>query len=105
MITKEDLKQEIERLDSDYLELVFHLLKQFPHQSKPDPRPIEYIGTKADKIAQLQASQQDSLFLNDLQTTNDDFSHVDDTINDLAFTDIVDAASYGKQLRTDSWQR
>jgi hypothetical protein len=63
------------------------------------------IGTKADKIAQLQASQQDSLFLNDLQTTNDDFAHVDDTINDLAFTDIVDAASYGKQLRTDSWQR
>ena len=105
MITKEDLKQEIERLDSGYLELVFNLLKQFPHQCKPDPRPIEYIGTKADKIAQLQASQQDSLFLNDLQTTNDDFSHVDDTINDLALTDIVDAASYVKQLRTDSWQR
>ena len=78
MITKEDLKQEIERLDSGYLELVFNLLKQFPHQSKPDPlscsRPIEYTGN-------------------------------DDTINDLAFTDIVDAASYGKQLRTDSWQR
>ena len=71
MITKEDLKKEI---DSCYLELVFNLLKQFPHQSKPDPRPIEYAGN-------------------------------DDTINDLAFTDIVDAASYGKQLRTDSWQR
>jgi hypothetical protein len=81
MITKEDLKQEIERLDSGYLELVFNLLKQFPHQSKPDPlscsRPIEYTGTKVDKIAQLQASQQDSLFLNDLHATNDDFAHVD----------------------------
>ena len=33
MITKEDLKQEI---DSGYLELVFNLLKQYPHQSKPD---------------------------------------------------------------------
>jgi hypothetical protein len=41
MITKEDLKQEI---DSGYLELVFNLFKQFPHQSKPDPRPIEYTG-------------------------------------------------------------
>ena len=71
MITKEDLKQEI---DSGYLELVFNLLNQFPHQSKPDPSPIEHTGN-------------------------------DDTINDLAFTDIVDAASYGKQLRTDSWQR
>ena len=76
MITKEDLKQEIERLDSGYLELVFNLLKQFPHQSKPDPSPIEYTGTKTNKIAQLLASQQDSLFLNDLHTTNDDFTHV-----------------------------
>jgi hypothetical protein len=90
MITKEDLKQEI---DSGYLELVFNLLKQFPHQNKPDLSPIEYTGTKADKIAQLQASQQDSLFLNDLQTTNDDFAHFDNTINYMAFTDIVDAAS------------
>ena len=32
MITKEDLKSEIEQLDSSYLELVFNLLKQFPHQ-------------------------------------------------------------------------
>jgi hypothetical protein len=34
MITKEDLKQEIEQLDSTYLELVFKLLQQFPHQQK-----------------------------------------------------------------------
>jgi hypothetical protein len=32
MVTKEDLKQEIEQLDSNYLELVFRVLKQFPHQ-------------------------------------------------------------------------
>lgn len=48
MITKEDLKQEIEQLDSAYLELVFKLLQQFPHQqkSKPDAlsssRSIDY---------------------------------------------------------------
>jgi hypothetical protein len=42
--------------------LVFNLFKQFPHQSKPDPRPIEYTGN-------------------------------DDTINDMTFTEIVDAAS------------
>jgi|688.fasta_scaffold803353_2 hypothetical protein len=72
MITKEDLKQEIERLDSGYLELVFNLLKQFPHQSNPD-----HSGIKTNKIAQLKASQQDFLFLNDLQTVSDDFAHVD----------------------------
>jgi hypothetical protein len=37
MITKADLKQEIEQLDDSYLELVFRLLQQFPHQkNKPD---------------------------------------------------------------------
>jgi hypothetical protein len=29
---------------------------------------------------------------------------VDDN-NELAFTDVEDAASYGKQLRHSSWQR
>jgi hypothetical protein len=47
MITKEDLKREIEQLDDSYLDLVFRLLQQFPHQkNKPDPlacsRPIHY---------------------------------------------------------------
>jgi hypothetical protein len=31
----------------------------------------------AEKIAQLQASQHDPLFISDLQTINDDFSNVD----------------------------
>jgi hypothetical protein len=47
MITKEDLKHEIEQLDDSYLDLVFRLLQQFPHQkNKPDllacSRPIHY---------------------------------------------------------------
>lgn len=47
MITKADLKQEIEQLDDSYLDLVFRLLQQFPHQkNKPDllacSRPIHY---------------------------------------------------------------
>jgi len=48
MVTKEDLKQEIEQLDSSYLELVFKLLKQFPHHHRTTPdalsssRAIDY---------------------------------------------------------------
>ena len=80
MITKNDLKQEIEQLDEGYLELVFKLLQQFPHQQKIKPiidplscyHPIDY--------------------------------DVDDN-NELVFTDIEDAASYGKQLRHSSWTR
>ena len=34
MVTKEDLKQEIEQLDEGYLELVYRLLQQFPHLQK-----------------------------------------------------------------------
>jgi hypothetical protein len=77
MITKEDLKQEIEQLDSAYLELVFKLLQQFPHQQKFKPdalnssRSIDYVNNGDN--------------------------------NELAFTDVIDAASFGKQLRTQNW--
>jgi len=37
MITKEELKQEIEQLDDNYLDLVFRLLQQFPHQKNHNP--------------------------------------------------------------------
>jgi hypothetical protein len=79
MITKEDLKHEIEQLDDSYLDLVFRLLQQFPHQpqKKLDPlscsRPIYYPEAE--------------------------------TSNGTAFTDIENAAEYGKQLRTTAWQR
>ncbi len=35
-ISKQQLKQEIENLDSRYLELVYNILRQFPHD-KPKP--------------------------------------------------------------------
>jgi hypothetical protein len=79
MITKEDLKQEIEKLDDNYLDLVFRLLQQFPHQQQitHDPlscsRPIDYTDSE--------------------------------TSDGLAFADIEDAAAFGKQLRTSAWQR
>ena len=79
MITKEDLKQEIEQLDSSYLELVFNLLKQLPHHHK----------TKPDALNSSRA-------IDYTNKSND---------NELAFTDVTDAANFGKQLRTESWQR
>jgi hypothetical protein len=79
MITKEDLKQEIEQLDSAYLELVFKLLQQFPHQQKSKPDALS-------------------------SSRSIDYANNGDN-NELAFTDVIDAASFGKQLRTESWQR
>ena len=81
MISKDDLKQEIEQLDANYLELVFRLLQQFPHQKNVKPkvnplnysRPIHYAGIENN--------------------------------GDLAFSDIEDAATYGKELRTSLWKR
>ncbi len=81
MISKEDLKQEIEQLDSHYLDLVFRLLKQFPHQKNTQSivnpldssRPIDYEGIEST--------------------------------GDLAFTNIENSAKYGKELRASLWQR
>jgi hypothetical protein len=78
MITKEDLKNEIEQLDDSYLDLAFRLLQQFSHQKN-----------KPDLLACSRA-----------------INYSDDEISDgKAFTDIENAADYGKQLRTMAWQR
>ena len=42
MLTKEDLKHEIDQLDDSHLELVLHLLQQFPHQSQNCLEDYEY---------------------------------------------------------------
>ena len=81
MINTEDLKQEIEQLDVNYLELAYRLLQQFPHKknakSTINPldhsRPITYTGTKNN--------------------------------SELAYVDIEDAAQYGKKLRSSAWNR
>lgn len=79
MLSKENLKHEIDQLDDDYIELVFRLLQQFPRQKKHNPdlfahsRPIDYPESE--------------------------------TQNGVAFSDIEDAATFGKQLRTAAWQR
>lgn len=80
MVTKEHLKQEIDLLDEQHLELVFRLLRQFPHlreTQKPDAfacsRPIDYVVVESEDTP--------------------------------VFTEIDDAALYGKQLRTRVWQR
>jgi hypothetical protein len=78
MITKEDLKHEIELLDDCYLDLLFRLLQQFPHHK--------------NKLDLLSCSRP--------------IYYPDDEISDgMAFTDIENAADYGKQLRTTAWQR
>jgi len=81
MISTEDLKKEIEQLDSSCLDLVYQLLQQLPHKKNTKPkinpmnfsRPIEFTESSSD--------------------------------SDLAYTDIEDAAKYGKQLRASAWNR
>ncbi|MEI6745928.1 MAG: hypothetical protein WCL34_08200 [Methylococcaceae bacterium] len=52
-------------IDENQMMEVILLFKEMPKNSR------------ADKLAQLQASQHDPLFMNDLQTVNDDFAHID----------------------------
>ena len=81
MITKAHLKEEIEQLDEHYLELVFRLLQQFPHHEKTRQKPDA-----------LQRSRPI-----DYATSGADDAPV--------FTEVDNAAPYGKQLRTSLWQR
>jgi hypothetical protein len=81
MITKEHLKEEIEQLDEDYLELVFRLLQQFPHHEKIKQKPD---ALQCSRLIDYATSEADDM---------------------PVFTEVVDAAAYGKQLRTSLWQR
>jgi hypothetical protein len=64
-----------EHIDENQMMEVILLFKETPKNSH------------ADKLAQLQASQHDPLFLTDLQEINDDFADVDKT-------EMVDALSF-----------
>jgi len=81
MITKEDLKQEIEQLDTNYLELVYRLLQQFPHKQNTQV-----------KVSPLDSSRP----IGDAGIAKS---------SDLAYTDVTNAAEYGKQLRESAWNR
>jgi hypothetical protein len=65
MITKEDLKLEIEQLDDSYLDLVFRLLQQFPHQQKTkqlnDSLSIDYPKTEVDNRFALTAIEDSTV--------------------------------------------
>jgi hypothetical protein len=79
MLTKEDLKHEIDQLDDSYLDLIFRLLQQFPHKTQ-------------NKLNPLNCSHP--------------IYYPDNEISDgTALTDIENAAEYGKQLRKQAWQR
>jgi hypothetical protein len=80
MVTKEHLKQEIELLDERYLELVFRLLQQFPHLRETQ-KPDAFACSRPIDYAVVE---------------NEDVP---------VFTEINDAALYGKQLRARVWQR
>jgi len=81
MITKEDLKLEIEQLDVNYLELVFRLLQQFPHKknTQADINPLDH--SRPIEYAEIVNN------------------------SDLVYTDVKNAAEYGKQLRESAWNR
>jgi hypothetical protein len=83
MVTKEDLKQEIEQLDEGYLELVFRLLQQFPHLQK----------TKS-VIDALRCSRSIDYGVSD-----------ENNEEALPFSNVDDAANFGRNLRAAAWQR
>ncbi|OUD14373.1 hypothetical protein [Thioflexithrix psekupsensis] len=44
-VSKQQLKQEIDQLDTDYLELVYKVLRQFPHQKMDNKTPLSLRGS------------------------------------------------------------
>ena len=82
MVTKEDLKQEIEQLDDSYLELVYRLLQQFPHLQK----------TKM-VVDPLRCSRSIDYGIGENHNDN------------LPFVDVENAAIFGQELRKSAWQR
>lgn len=81
MISTEDLKQEIEQLDASCLDLVYQLLQQLPHKKNTKSK-INPMGFS--RPIEFTVSAGD---------------------NNLAYTDVEDAAEYGKQLRASAWNR
>lgn len=79
MVTKETLKQEIEQLDDSYLDLVFRLLQQFPHQKNERnlldcSRPIGLFDrtkkykTVNEVFGKLYKLEQQTLSIEDMNT-------------------------------------
>jgi len=59
IISKQMLKQEIDRLDTQYLELVYKILQQFPHDQTVEK--ISLHGSVLRYIAQIEPIAVDDL--------------------------------------------
>ncbi len=90
LITKENVKLEIDCLDERYLELVYRILQQFPRLS----------GTAAD-------SDTGSISRDPLRNSHRIcYDMPDDFLEEgKPFAQVKNAAEYGKALRTRAWQR
>ncbi|MFK5968641.1 MAG: hypothetical protein QM487_00750 [Candidatus Marithrix sp.] len=73
-IAKEQLKQEIDYLDDQYLELIYNILRQFPHVSNTS----QFMDKPVNKLLDV---------LITLEEINDKFPDID--INLLPLDDII----------------
>ena len=64
VISKQMLKQEIDRLDSDYLELVYKILQQFPHD--PTSEKTSLSGSEIQEKEEVTSSNPE------VSTTNNE---------------------------------
>lgn len=90
MINKALLKNEIDQLDEDYLELAYNILRQIPH------RVSSVVGT------QFSAShEQDAMrYSRPIQ-----YQVTEDLSDVTPFADIDDADAYVRDLRRRQWTR
>jgi hypothetical protein len=87
-ISKQQLKQEIDRLDSQYLELAYKILRQFPRH-EPSVS-TDAIPGKRDPLLHSQA-----IF----------YAVSEDIEGATPFAGVTDAAAYVKELRRSQWRR
>jgi len=79
-IAKAQLKQEIDRLDEQYLELVYNILRQLSYLSNPPPSVVQGVTQTVNRLSLLDV-------LATLEEIEDEFPDVDTHL--LPLDDII----------------
>ena len=80
IIAKAQLKQEIDRLDEQYLELVYNILRQLSYLSNPPPSINQVVTETVNKLSLLEVLAR-------LEEIEDEFPDVDTNL--LPLDDIT----------------
>ena len=101
MVSKASLKQEIDQLDEAYLDLVYNILRQFPHHVVESSADTDRVLGDSVEGKQDDEGRYDPLLHSQAicYAVNDDLRDV------IPFENIANAGEYVRKLRHRQWQR